>query len=595
MAKDINIHIKTRGAAETKKDLTGVAHGAEKIGDSTERMGQKGSKGAMLFRRSLKRLGFAAVAAARKIIQFYDSLKTKTDEQVQKVHELRDAYKDLFEATSAFDEKSRRAVTKGTNELLQKTGVEKGLGLSVINEYTRQFAEMVQTGQLTQEQYTRGLEGMLGYAVRHGGEATPDLIAMMKGWRMNIPEEQGAFRRVISVGAQKAGLTDPDVITALSRSMPTIQAMGWNPIEAVEKVVTLASGESGRKKMSLPATTFQAMMAPQIANAEKYGISEETAKDPKALLAAVAAKRATQSQSDYTRMLVDIYGAEAASGIAKLQRRPSTEIRRNLIEAVGPKGQAVEAEEERKRTTTLEYGQAVTEATVRRRELDVTSKQMYQKWIRDIGKTEKGKLEIEHPERQAWTELKTIGPEAEKEQAAYQAWVNKLSKEQWEALNKKETGPLVLGPIGLTRITKTAPWDIWQKMTTEEQWQALTEHGPAVPERFTQPLGKAALQAAPETGGGEAGLSGPQIETRPVEIETPVKQVSRIEPAEPVKIAAEAEAVPLVVETPVKQVSRVEPVEQPVTVINNYNSYDYGLHYYPSREDDDSGPRYEQI
>jgi len=295
------------------------------------------------------------------------------------VHELRDAYKDLFEATSAFDEKSRRAVTKGTNVLLQKMGVEKSLGLSVINEYTRQFAEMVQTGQLTQEQYTRGQEGMLGYAERHGGEATKDLITMMRGWGMNTPEQQGAFRRVISVGAQKSGLTDADVINSLSRGMPTIQMMGWKPTEAVEKVVTLAQGESGRKKMSLPATTFQGMMAPQLANAEKYGISEETAKDPKTLLAAITAKRATQSQSDYSRMLVDIYGTEAASGIAKLQRRPSVELRRDLIEAVGPVGQAAEEEEERKRTTTLEYGQAVTEATQRKRELDITRQQQLKK------------------------------------------------------------------------------------------------------------------------------------------------------------------------------------------------------------------------
>jgi len=120
-------------------------------------------------------------------------------------------------------------------------------------------------------------------------------------------------------------------------------------------------------------------------------------------------------------------------------------------------------------------------------------------------------------------------------------------------------------------------------MTPEEQWQALTGHGPAVPERFTQPTGEATRQAAPEIGGGEAGKELP-----------PAPEIGGGEagksgpPAEQPTEPAEE------VVTPVKQVSRIEPAEQPVTVINNY-SYDYGLHYYPSREDDDSGPRYEQI
>jgi len=45
MAKNINIHIKTRGAEQTKQQLQGVGKSAEKVGDSTEKMGEGAKRG----------------------------------------------------------------------------------------------------------------------------------------------------------------------------------------------------------------------------------------------------------------------------------------------------------------------------------------------------------------------------------------------------------------------------------------------------------------------------------------------------------------------------------------------------------------------
>jgi len=188
---------------------------------------------------------------------------------------------------------------------------------------------------------------------RHGKEATADLISIMAGWSMVTPEQQGRFRRQIAAGAQQVGLTDADIISALGRGMPTIKAMGWTPEQAVETIAVLAARETGRKKMSLPATTLQGLIAPQpsgieeslVAEAEAKGKvtakaeaqikarAEELAQDPQQLLAYLTQKQQKMDQKAFTRLLVNIYGTEAAAGVSKLLIEPRRDIRQTLREA----------------------------------------------------------------------------------------------------------------------------------------------------------------------------------------------------------------------------------------------------------------------
>jgi hypothetical protein len=171
-------------------------------------MGEKAKLGGSKVLTALKGLigpiGFMAIAmavasAAAKVAKFFDTIKQRCDEAVQQVQEIRAAYDSLFEAMDAFDEKSRQAVTKTTERLLQETGVTREIGLPVVDAYTRQFKSLVEEGRISQEQYTRGLKEMLGYAARHGGEATKDLIMIMSGWG----EEKQYMAEVRKIGAER--------------------------------------------------------------------------------------------------------------------------------------------------------------------------------------------------------------------------------------------------------------------------------------------------------------------------------------------------------------------------------------------------------
>ncbi len=474
MSKDVNIHIKTPGTQQAKQELEGVSRSTKKLGQTTEQMGAKTSRASKGITGVLKSLigplGIAAIAtalaaAAVKVAKFFDDLKAKCDEAVRNVQSIRKGYTDLFEAMDAFDERSRQKVTLGTAALLKETAVSKEIGLPIINAYTRQFRGMVESGQLTEEQYQQGLKGMLGYGERHGGAATADLVAIMRGWGMATPEQQGAFRRQIAAGAAASGLTDEELIGALGRGMPTIKAMGWTPAQAVETIATLAAGEVGRKKASLPATTLQGLLAPQVSNIAKYGISEEIAQDPRQLLMQLQLKRGQMDQQKFTRMLTDIYGTEAAAGVSKLLTAPRGGISRALELAAGAEGAKLEREEERTSRATLERRDARAKAAAMEEDLDVTIKEQYEEDIREIGEAKRKKFKRRRPfsqwVREHYFPKIPVSEEAQKEDAAYRAWRESLIPEE----------------------EKEIPWhkgyrQVWEEMTPQQQFEVLTRQTP---------------------------------------------------------------------------------------------------------------------
>ncbi len=498
MAKDINIHLKAKGAQQVKAEMGEAGRAVEKVGDKTEQTGRKTRKASDRIVDSFKKLASPAVflaiatavaAAAGKIAKFFDTIKTRSDEAVREVQAIRAAYTDLFEALDAFDEKQRQAVTKTTNLLLQKAGVTQEIGLPVINAYTRQFKAMVGTGQLTQEQYTQGLTGMLGYAERHGGAATADLISIAAGWGMVRPEQQGELRRMVAAGAQSTGLTDAELIGALGRGMPTIKAMGWTPEQAIQSIALIATGEVGRKKASLPATTLQSLMAPQLANIEKLGIPEDVAQDPRKLLEYLKQRRGQMDQQAFTQMLTQIYGTEAAAGVYKLITTPGRGIAEVLKRAAGPEGIAAEQAEEAARQTTLEARDATTKARKRQIQLDITEQEAYMEDVREIGAEKQKLLQRTHEKRQYIDELLTFGTEAEKERAAYRLWVESLTPEEKEAISLEYQRAIDKKKFGIRFGPSIAPFtdfDLewkWQQITPKGRWETLTGITP----ELTQP------------------------------------------------------------------------------------------------------------
>jgi len=501
MAKDINIHIKTQGAEQAKQQLNSVGHGAEKVGGSVEQMGAGAKRGSNTAIDALKKLagpigflalGTAIVSAAGKMVRFFDDLKKKTDEASEDVLKLRTSFDSLFEAMGAFDEKSRQAVTSGALKMLEETGVSEGVGLPIIDAYTRQFKSLVDSGQLTGEQYQTGLKGMLGYGARHGGAATGDLISMMKGWGMITPEQQGAFRRQIASGAAGSGLTDEELINALSRGIPTIKAMGWTPEQAVETIATLAMGETGRKKASLPATTIQALGAPQIGDAAQYGISEDVANDPQRLFGQVQRMGRVMDQKSFYSMLNKLYGTEGAAGVYKLATADRSGIRRDISQAAGPAGIGAEIEEEMARRGTREAVSSSTEAWQKRMLLEsVTSPEFYEGVIRDIGGTQQEIWERKRPVQEYLRQLFILGNEAEKEDAAFTAWFEGLSDEEKMDLGGRA---IPVPDLKTGKIRKVyEPESLkpkWKAMSAKERYSALRAMSLGEKETYNALVGK---------------------------------------------------------------------------------------------------------
>jgi len=521
MAKDINIHLKTTGAERTKEQLDQTARSAGKIGDETQQMGAKGSRGADWLMSGLGRLagglGFAALAtaaasAAVKVAKFFDDLKARSDEAVRRLADIRKGFADIFEARGAFAESARAEITLETETLLQKASASQQLGLSVINAYTRQFADLVKAGRITQEEYQQGLEEMLGYAERHGGEATPELIALMRGWQMVTPQQQGAFRRIISAAAQQTGLTDAEVISALGRAQPTVQAMRWTPQQAVEAIGVLAAGETGRKRAALPATTLQALMAPQVSNIEKLLTAEaeargpvtkqmegeikqqaeELGRDPRRLLAELGRRRREMEQKAFTRLLIDIYGAEPAAGVAKLLARPSDRLRAALERAASAEGAEAERQEETLSRQTQERRDAKAKAAAEKEKLDITLKEQYAEDVREIGAAAQKTLQRRQYWRQTAYEVFSF-EQAEKERAAYERWKATLTEEEQKRL-ESQFRPKIPSWYPSPIIPAE---QIWSRMTWQERYEALTG-GERIPARLRERLSpKPATEIAP--------------------------------------------------------------------------------------------------
>jgi len=489
MAKDINIHVRTPGAAESKQQLDGVSQSAQKIGDSTEQMGSRSSRAMDWFMTGLKSLagplGFAALATAAattaiKIAQFFDSVKTKSDEAVRNLADVRKEFADLFEAMDAFDEKSRQKITLDVAKLLQQTAVPKEIGLPIINQYTRQFKGEVDAGRLTQAQYDEGLQGMLGWGARHGGAATPELIQLMAGWKMTTPQQQGEFRRMLTAAAGPAGLQEEDLITSLGRASPTALAMGWTPQQTVEAMAIIAQGEVGRKKAAMPATTIEAIGAPQIPSAETMGITgkgpekqfekkfKELAKTPQALFDYLQQTTAGMSQQDRYNTLSAFYGAGATPGVLKLMGADRGLIGGLITGAAGPGGIAAEQAEEQARMGTLEAKRAKAAAVALKYYTEVEPEEVSAESVRAIGK-EKRKIYLrKQPVLQKLMDKFIIGEEAESEYGAYRAWLEKLPPEELKAIYKKY--PLMnITTEGIVPPGRKA----WLQMTEEQKMQSL--------------------------------------------------------------------------------------------------------------------------
>jgi hypothetical protein len=443
MAKDINIHIKTTGGAESKQQLEGVAQGAQKVGSGVQDMGSKALIGSGWVQKALSflagPLAFAGITGAiagatLKIARFFDQVKTRSDEAVRKVQEIRSAFADLFEVMDAYSEKSRQALTLETTALLQRTAVSEQIGLPVVTAYARRFQPFLNRGEITKQQYEQGREQMLRYAGRQGAGAVPDMLDIMAGWQpaMLTPEKQGAFSRMVTEVAHISGLKETDIVDAMRMSMPTIKAMGWTPEETLIAVATLAQS---KKPRHIP-TTLQALMGGEIPKELKKQIPKKLGGKPWELFAYVKGLQGKMPRQGYLDLLTKLYGAEAATGALELAVGPPRGLRGAVTEAAGFTGAAREAEQERQRQETMEAyhakGQAIGKSTL----LRLTPDEILMESVRTAGVDIREKLRTKEGITQEIREFFQL-PALELEAATYKAWVSTLTPEQKASIRKR--------------------------------------------------------------------------------------------------------------------------------------------------------------
>jgi hypothetical protein len=518
MSKDVNIHVKTEGTGQVNRDLQEVAQGVNKVGENVEQMGSRSSRALEWFANGIKSLagplGFAALIGAvsnvaGKISQFFNDLKNRCDEAVTNLQNVRKSFEGVFEAMDAFDEKSRRAVLKQTTELLKKTSVTPEIGLPVIEQYARQFK-----GKLPPEQYQQGLEGMLGYAERHGKMATPELITLMSGFGMTTPEQQGTFRRQIGAVSKASGLTDEDIIAALGRASPATKAMGWKPEETLNYIGTIAAGEIGRNKSTLPSATLEALANPQLGNLKDYRISPKQAGNPAQLFDIIASRRGKMTEQAFSRMLTDFYGAHAAAGVAKLIKTPGGAMGGTIQEAATPQAAAAETTEEMTSRDTMERIEAQTRAVKTEIQQDVTDKENYQQKIRDIGADEQKNIHLRHPFIQWLYEHASRGTGlgitpailgstlkgegTKKENAAFIRWLRNLAPEERTRI-LQETTPPSIPFVTLKAKEFVQLGEYYHNLTPKQQYQELV--GNEGPRNFESSLNPTPVQQSERSTG----------------------------------------------------------------------------------------------
>jgi len=442
MAKDINIHIKATGGAEAKQQLEGVAGAAQKTGTGVQDMGSKALIGSGWVQKALSflagPLGFAGIAGAVaggaiKIAQFFDAIKTRSDEAVQQVQKIRDAYKELFQVMGEFSETDRQALTLETTALLQRTAVPEQVGLPIVTAYARRFQPFLNRGEITKQQYEQGREQMLRYAGRQGAGAVPEMLDIMAGWQpaMVTPQEQGAFSRMVTETAHISGLTEEDLVNSMRMSMPTIKAMGWTPEETLTAVATLAQS---KKPRHIP-TTLQALMGGEIPKELQKQIPKEFGGKPREEFAYLKTLQKKMPEQAYLDLLTKRFGAEAATGVLELVTGPPRGLPEAITEAAGPKGAAIEAHQEKARQETMEATVAKTEASGRYRRLEnIREEKEMGTRVRELGQVEQEIASDKNKYLQSYKDLLVIGTETEKEAAAFSRWVETLTPEEKTAI-----------------------------------------------------------------------------------------------------------------------------------------------------------------
>lgn len=492
MAKDINIHIKTPGADQARQQLESVGQSAEKLGSSVEQMGSKASSASgFLSSASSKLAGLfsltAIVAATAKVIAFFDQIKTRSDEAVRDLENVRKEFEGIFEAMGAVDEKSRQKVMAESVGIFKEEKVSAAVGIPIAEEWARANKGRITSGQMSKSEYDKGLRTMLNWGALHPGTAAVDLTKMLPGWNVSAD----VATRMISATAEKSGLQENDVTEALSRSQSTAQMMGWSLEKTLETIGNVAAGESGRMKTEMPRQAIEALGSPTIPDAEKlgelFGIKNKRqqekmkksleSQNPQDIAEGIRGYTANMAPNDRNKFLTAFYGAGTKAVLKSWAAGPDMGVA--IKQTAGPAAAAASAAERQERLGQAEAQAAETEQVNIQQESELTPEQKTMMNVRKMGEKAQEMFGITAPVEQKAREL-LRSKNAAKEDAAMRRWMRNLSAEEKANIikNYKGSGLAVakewfLDPINTLGIDELKLKDTWEHKSIEEKYEGI--------------------------------------------------------------------------------------------------------------------------
>jgi hypothetical protein len=134
----------------------------------------------------------------------------------------------------------------------------------------------------------------------------------------------------------------------------------------------------------------------------------------------------------FNRLLRDIYGTEGQLAVGKLLAERRKDLADKIQRAATAQGAAADRAEEERFKTTLEARDAISKATAKLIQFDVTEQEEYMEDIRETGKARSQLLDRREPVLQRLRQTLT-GPNldaAEAEYGAFRQWEESLSEQE---------------------------------------------------------------------------------------------------------------------------------------------------------------------
>jgi len=468
MAKDINIHIKTRGGPEAKQQLDKASKSAKGIGTSMEQASNKAETAKTSMLSNLKTIagvaGFAglasaATAMARKIINAFDDMKKAANEAVAEMAGLQRQSADYFEAMGAWTPEQRKAELKRISAFQAKAGVSRTAAMSILETQKRQFGAI---DEAAAEQFA-------GYWQLHAQESTTDLMRWLAASGITDTARQGQVMRMISATATQTGLKDPELIQGIVRYSQEYRQLGWTPEQTITNIGKGLSGLSQREARKALSGIVEGIKTFSEEKALEMGAPEVAAASAEQRFEWASAKLKAASPQGRARLATEMFGKTYGAYVTKLVTGEMSPQAQRAID-YAKTGRA--AREEREAVLAYRHtpegilGQAA--GIGGQFAAEVSEEQAYEAAARDVGKSYLEFLRRTPTGRIKYEKIKALGlgAEHEKELAA------KALYEQQEGKLHPMMRQGEFGPGGFYHI-KVGMGSDWETMSDEERFKAL--------------------------------------------------------------------------------------------------------------------------